>query len=879
MERLGEVWRRLMFLFRRRQFDRDLEEEMRFHLDMKAMDEGLDRARRSFGNMTLLRETSHEAWGWKRLEELARDVRYGLRQFGRSPGFTAAAVLTLALGLGANTAIFTVLYSVVLKPLPYSDPGGIVKVYLTIDAHQGRGERTIGFSYPKFEELRRIDTLFASMAGYALRSSTLTAPAPADRISSEFVSRAYFRILGVPAALGRTFLDEEDATAGAHAAAVIGDGLWRERFGADPAAIGKTIRLDDIPFTIVGVAPKGFKGDSGHADLWVPLATAGQGSMKNRREHWFEVIARLKPGVTPSQASAEVKAVMRSLERLQPSGGANSVWDAGAMPLAESKLDRKLARGLVILYAAVGFVLLIACANLANLTMARLAGRQREIALRVALGAGRGSLVRQFLVENVMLALGGGAAGLLLAMWGMKLLERLRPVESDYGGWPSYLRAIDPESLRMTAPVLAFAVALSVLAGLLFGLAPALRAARGDAGEVLKGGALWRPARHRLANLRGVLLAGQMALVVVLLAGAGLTIRGFARLVQTPLGIRAENVLTFRVDLPRRKYQGKAAMQNMDRLLARFGNLPGVEAAVASEDLPVRTRSTVTPVQVESGPQNQYIGLHYVGPGFFRVFRIPMRAGRTFTERDRDGSQVAILSERAARLLFPAENPIGRHIHVNLGEDCEVVGVVAEVQYGNQAQQLAIVGDAFRPPRSGGGYVALRVAGNPKGLIPAVRRIVAELEPEAPVFDARTMEEHVFAANSSARFSTVLLGMFAGLALALAVVGIYGVFSYAVAARTREFGIRIASGARARDILKLVIGDGAVLCAAGLAAGLPAALAATRTLGSLLYDVKPGDRATYLAASAVLVATALAACLFPALRATKIDPVVALRCE
>jgi predicted permease len=877
MGRLGEIWRRLRFVFRRRQFDRDLEEEMRFHLDMKAADQGPDQARRTFGNMTRLREASREAWGWKRLEALARDVRYGLRQFGRSPGFTAAAVLTLALGLGANTAIFTVLYGVVLRPLPYPDPGGIAKVYLTVDAHQGRGERTIGFSYPKFEELRRLNTVFASMAGYAVRNATLTAPAPADRISAEYVSAAYFRILGVPAALGRTFLDEEEATPGTPAAAVIGDGLWHDRFGADPAAIGKTIRLDDTPFTIVGVGPKGFKGDSGRADLWVPLAAAGEGTMTNRKEHWFEVMARLKPGVMPAQASAEVQAVMRGLESVQPSGGANSLWDAGAVPLAESKLDRKLARGLVILYAAVGFVLLIACANLANLTMARLAGRQREIALRVALGAGRGSLVRQFLVENVMLALGGGAAGLLLAMWGMKLLERLRPVESDYGGWPSYLRAIDPETLRMTAPVLAFAAALSVLAGLLFGLAPALRAARGDAGEVLKGGALWRPARHRLANLRGVLLAGQMALVVVLLAGAGLTIRGFARLVQAPLGIRAENVLTFRLGLPWRKYQGKAAMQHMDRLLARFGNLPGVEAAVVSDDLPVRIRGTVTPVVVESGPPNQYIGSHHVGPEFFWVFRIPMRAGRAFTERDRDGPPVAILSERAARLLFPGENPIGRH--VNVGEDCEVVGVAADVQYGSQSQQLAIVGDAFRPPRSGGGYVALRIAGNPKGLIPAVRRIVAELEPEAPVFDVRTMEEHVFAANSAARFSTVLLGVFAGLALALAVVGIYGVFSYAVAARTREFGIRIASGARARDILKLVVGDGAVLCAAGLAAGLPAALAATRTLGSLLYEVKPGDAATYFAAAAVLVATALAACLLPALRATKVDPVVALRCE
>jgi cell division protein FtsX len=499
--------------------------------------------------------------------------------------------------------------------------------------------------------------------------------------------------------------------------------------------------------------------------------------------------------------------------------------------------------------------------------MARLAGRQREIALRMALGAGRGSLVRQFLVENVMLALGGGAAGLLLAMWGMKLLERLRPVENDYGGWPSYLRAIDPESLRITAPALAFAAAL-------FGAGRALVRTGADAA----GGAR---RRRRSAERRRVVAAGAASpgesprRSAGGTDGAGGGAAGGSG-IDHP-GLRADHVLTFRVGLPWRKHQGQADMKPMDRLLERFGNLPGVEAAAVSDDLPVRMRSTVTEVVVESGPPNQYIGLHYVGPAFFRVFRIPMRAGRTFTERDRDGPPVAILSESAARRLFPGANPIGRH--VNVGEDCEVVGVAAEVQYGNQTQQLAIVGDAFRPPRSGGGYVELPVAGNPTGLIPAVRRVVAEMQPEAPVYDARAMEEHVFAANSAARFSTVLLGVFAGLALALAVVGIYGVFSYAVAARTREFGIRIASGARARDILRLVAGDGAVLCAAGLAAGLPAALAATRTLGSLLYDVQPGDVATYFAAAAILVATALAACLFPALRAIKVDPAVALRCE
>ena len=599
MEQAGEIWRRLLGLFRKRQCNRDLEDEMRFHLESKAQQkrfEGMNpiearyAARQQFGNELLFRENARDTWSWRWLDALARDIRYGLRAFGRSQGFTAVAVLTLALGLGANTAIFAVLYNVVLRPLPYPEADRLVKVYLTLNADT-RGVRDIGFSYPKFQELQRTNTVFDSMAAYAQRRYTIMSPGPAERVYGEIASASYFPMLGITAAMGRTFLPEEDGEPGAHPAAILGDGLWRGRFGADPGVIGKTLWIDGRTFQVVGVMPAGVQGDSGSAQFWLPFSMGSEGDLTSWRQHWHQAIALLKPGVTPAHAAAEVKAIMRRLEEQKPSG--NGIWDANAVPLRESKIDPALARGLVVLYAAVGFVLLIACANLANLTTARMLGRQREIAVRVAIGAGRASLVRQVLVENVLLAVAGGIAGVLLAAWSMRLMALVRP-ETDAGLWPSYMRQIDAHALHVTAPVLLFSLALSFAAGILFGLAPALKASRGDVNELLKGGAPQGRIRHRALRFRGFLLAGQMALVVVLLVGAGLMIRSFARLTAVPLGVETGNILTVRLSLPYQRYTGTTGRQFFDRLIAQVRGLPGVSGVTIAEDLPALERGSIT---------------------------------------------------------------------------------------------------------------------------------------------------------------------------------------------------------------------------------------------------------------------------------------------
>ncbi len=584
---------------RRKRMMEDLDQDIRDFIERETQDniergmppeEARYAALRKFGNVTRVTEDTREVWSFVWLEQLWQEARFALRILRKSPGFTAVAVFTLALGIGANAVIFAVLYNVVLRPLPYPDGSRLVHVYLTVDSDR-RGARDCSFSYPKFQDLKRLNTVFDSMASYALRTYTITGPGPAERVHGEIVSASYFSMLGITTAMGRTFLPEEDGSPGAHSVAILSDGLWHGRFGADPAVIGKTLEINGQTCHIVGVTPPGVNGDSGQAAFWIPISMGDSGDLTARQQHWHQVIAHLKPGVTVAQAATEVRAIMRRLEEQQPSF--DGIWDSNAVSLAESKIDPVLAKGLLVLYGAAGFVLLIACANLANLTMGRMVGRQREIGVRVAIGAGRAALIRQVLVENSLLSAAGGLAGTLVAMWSMPLLALLRP-EANVSFWPSYMRQLDAQTMRVTAPVLVFSLALSLATGILFGLAPALKASRGDVNDVLKGGApQGSHPRRWTVGFRSLLLGAQVALVVVMLVGTGLMLRSFAKLTGIPLGIAARNVLTVPLELPWQKYNDVSRRQFFDQLVAQVRGLPGVEAATMG-DLPAMERGDVT---------------------------------------------------------------------------------------------------------------------------------------------------------------------------------------------------------------------------------------------------------------------------------------------
>jgi predicted permease len=826
---------------------------------------------------------------------LISDIRHGWRVLRGNPGFTAVAVLTLALGLGANTTIFCLLYSVVLRPLPYPQAGRLMSVYLTVSGN--RGVEKIPWSYPKFEDFRRLNRSFESLAAYTPANFNLTGDGDPERASGELVSPTYFPMLGIHAAAGRLFLPSEDDAASAPNVVVISDGLWRRRYGADRGMLGRTIRLNQLPVTVVGILGPGVKGESSTADIWAPIVAApllmqNPSRLTGRMSHWHQVLGRLRPGTTLEQARADVEQTVKRMEEAQSSarpGMGLSQWGAGAERLADAKVDSGIRYSLIVLFAAIGFVLLIACVNLANLLLSRAVARQKDVAVRLSLGATRAALIRQFLIESVLLALLGGLAGLLVAAWGLELLRFLQP-EAAGRFWSGYVRAVDADSLKIQGPVVAFNLLLSLITGLLFGLWPAFRSTRCETSQALKGtgeAAASPRGVWRRFNTRGVLVSAQMALALVLLAGAGLTIRSFARLLATDLGVHTDRILTFRIDLPRREYNGPATRTFYRDLTARLAALPGVEAAAVTDALPVRGQANVTPMKVDGQADMKTAAVHQVGFDFFRSMGVPLIRGRLLSEQDNERSRhVALINQSAARRLFGGQDPLGRRVELWIGgftkgdERPEIVGIVGDVKFDKVEEPVGTdIYLSYLQSVDATSYVVMRSVADPEGLTAAARAEVNKLDAALPIYDVKTMERHVADATSRARFSTVLLGVFAALALALAAIGVYGVISYSVAARTREIGIRIALGATRANVLRMVLGDGFVLCLAALAAGVPAAFASTRVLASLLYQVKPGDLTTFLAVSTVLAGVALLATFVPARRACAIDPANALRTE
>lgn len=818
-----------------------------------------------------------------------QDLRFGWRMLRRSPVMSLVAILSLAVGIGANTAIFSVVNALLLRPLPYRAPEQLVKVFQA-QPDPTKGSLPSVWAYPRFEVLRDQNQSFAAVAGFAQNAYNLTGTDAPERLQVEMVSASYFPMLGVDAVAGRTFAAEEDRTPETNLAALLSYGLWQRRFGGDAQIVGQTIELDKHVFTVVGVMPPGFRGQNGTADAWVTMMAAPLLRFKRTlaapNNYWLQVIARLKEGVTPAQAQADLQRVAEQIEQKYPSpkqmlaGGANI---PALAPLQSAKVDPAIRKSFLILLAAVGLVLLIACANTANLLLARAVARQREFALRAALGAGRLRMVRQLITESLLLAGLGGLLGLLVARWGLVVLKNFRPSD-DAQFWTTYTRTFDFFTINLDWRVLSFNFALALLTGLLFGLAPAVQSSFADVNQTLKEGGGTSTLGFRKLSARSLLVVGEIALSLVLLASAGLMLKSLLRLQSVNLGFSPENVLT--MSAPSRQ----AKPRFYEQLLARVQALPGVESASLGSTAPLLGYFSKTAMDIEgrSDLQEVGVGFHSVSPDYFKTLRIPVIKGRVFTEQDRIGApRVALINQAAADKFFPGEDPIGNRVQPYVGAEyeteektLEIVGVVADVKYDRL--ETDIEPDIYLSslqPTDAAQTLIVRTAVAPATVTAAVRREVLALDRNVPLTAIQTMQERVAEVTSRTRFITALLGAFAVLALLLAAIGIYGVMAYSVSARTRELGIRLALGAQAGDVLRLVLRDAAMLVIAGLALGLLAAWASLRVLQSQLYDLSTSDPFTFGAVFVLLAVVALLAGYLPARKAMQTDPLAALRHE
>jgi putative ABC transport system permease protein len=875
---------------RRKRMLSDLDKDIRDHIEKETQDNierGMppDEARyaalRKFGNVTKVQEDTRDVWTFRWHEQLWRDVRYGLRMLAKNPGFTAVAILTLALGIGANTAIFSVVNVVLLRPLPFGEPDRLVSV-----VSMRRGNVPDNASYPDFADWRAQNHVFSEMAAYTTDNFTLTGQGEALHIQGADVSADLFSLLGVKPILGRAFLPNEDKlpTANGGFAIILSHRLWRERFHADPGVVGQTIEIDNRDFTVVGVAPPEFQfpmqGEP--VDFWRTMAinfvtAPGEPSMVDERgAHYLDVITRLNPGVSRAQAQAEMSTIVSRLNN-QYAGNA----PRGVEVLRE--IDRVAAPArpaLLILLAAVGCVLLIACANVANLMLARGASRQKEMAVRAALGAGRGRMVRQMLAESVLLAMLGGLLGAGLGLWGISGLIRLLPVDIPRLA-----------GVRVDGTVLLFTVLVSTLTGIVFGLAPAAQASRLAFVESLKESGRGLSEGLYRSRGRGLLVMVDVAVAAVLLVGAGLLINSFLRLQRVDPGFNPQHVLTFKVDLPYVRYSGLSQTQFFERAIERLGHLPGVLSASAVLPLPLDGGDVATFVTIEGQPVAEAnpprAGYTWVEPGYFSTVGIPLIKGQNFTGADDlTTAPVVIINQTFARRFFPSQDPIGKRIKpgINNGYKVspmrEVVGVVGDVrQYGLASAPGPEVYVPLAQSPLGSINFVVRTAVDPSTVVGAIRQEMGEMDKNLPFYGVKTFNQYLGEGFALPRFLTLLLGLFAALALALAAIGLYGLVSYSASQRTHEIGIRIALGADRRNVLRLVVGQGLKLALMGTVIGIAGAVALTRFLSSLLYDVKPTDPPTLIAVSLLLTGTTLMASYIPARRATKVDPLVALRHE
>ncbi len=804
---------------------------------------------------------------------LWQDIRYGFRMLRKNPGFTAVAVLTLAFGIGANTTIFSVVYGVLLKPLPYSEPGQLVQ--LRAD-WSGSPSTVIGSS--TFIEVRAQSQSLACIAAYSGGDMTLTGAGSAQQVVAGAVTADFFPLLGVQPAWGRNFTREEDTPNGPKAA-ILGHGLWQSRFGGDTDVLGRTITLNEQSYTVVGILPARFQYPEPF-QLWIPLALGETGAaLASYGEGMIllKAIARLKPGVTLSQAQAELRTMAQREQPPRP----DEAQVVSLVTLHEQVVG-DVRGALLVLLGTVALVLLIACANVANLQLARAAARQREVAVRAALGAARWRIVRGLLTESVLLALAGGGLGLLLAFWGVRAL----------GQW-SGASLPSMHGIGIDTWVLAFTLGVSVITGLAFGLAPAVQAWRTDVNAALKEEGRGDTGGHR-NRLRHLLVVSEVALALVLFIGAGLLIKSFSRLMEVHPGFRTAGVLTFQVTLTGRE-SAPQIVNFVEQIVERVKALPGVQTAAATDSLPLTDLARIGVAEIEGRPPIDFsqvergevtpVSRPTVTCDYFHAMGISVKKGRPFTSQDaRPPAGSVIVNEAFERHFFPDESAVGKRIRLMPGPAearwQTVVGVVSDVrQSGLSRDVMPHVYSPDLEDMDGAMSFVVRVTGEPAGLISAVRAVVAEVEPNQALHNVMTMEQRLANTTTSRRLNTVLLGSFAAVALLLAVVGIYGVMSYAVTQRTREIGMRMALGARPGSVMRLVMGQGMRVVLIGAGLGLVGALALARVLRNLLFEVAPTDPATFVCVTLLLSAVALLACYVPARRAARIDPMEALRCE
>lgn len=811
------------------------------------------------------------------MEELKQDARFALRMLFKSPGFTIVVVLALGLGIGANSAIFSVIDAVLLRPLPYEEPDRLVKLWMHF-AGIGVPKDQNWVSAPEFVDLRDQNKSFSHIAATSSDDYNLKIGAMPETVEGAAVSASFFPLLGVQAQAGRVFLPGEDQP-GRENVVVLSHGLWSRSFGADPGVLGKTVIINSRSYTVVGVTPAGFQFPTG-AEMWTPLAFSKDDLSPNSRgDHGLQVIARIKSGISFEQARSDMQALSQRIIEQNPAYPYERFQFRVIMNPLLDELVGDMRTALWILMGAVGFVLLIACANVANLLLARATSREREIAIRTALGAGRTRLIRQLLTESVILALMGSVVGILLARWGLGALIRIGSVS-----FPRIAGA------HVDARVLAFTMLIALGTGILFGLMPALQAShvRPDA---LKEGGRGATAGAGSRQLRRALVVAEIALSLILLVGAGLLMKSFFRLQEVDPGFRPEGVLTLSISLPENRYSQPAQIRSFVReLLDQTSTLPGVEAAGGVTALPLSGSgpSGTTTVDSRAVPPEQSTpeaDWRVVTPGYFSALGIRLIRGRFFDDRDTDTSApVAIIDETMAKTYWPGEDPIGKRIHRGASKSTRpwstIVGVVGHVRYRTLEAQSRV--QLYWPYAQDPWHhvsLAVRTSLEPRSLAATIQREVLAIDPDQPVSTVRTMQEFLFDSIARRRFSMLLLAVFAGVALALAAVGIYGVISYMVTQRAHEMGIRMALGASRASVLRLVLGQSLSLTFAGVALGLSGSLLLTRLISSLLFNVKPTDPATFAVVGGFLTAVAMLASLLPASKATKVDPMVVLRYE